>query len=226
MSDSQLKLIFKILSLGLCVFLAYLARIKSHRLRTLFPEWALRLIYLFLVIQILLLVINVALEHTGTNLFPRNLWHLDLERNIPSIVSTIQLLLLGILCLATGISSVKISWAERLYWLVLYLGITIIALIEFEMMPRDSFQLSNPEMYIPSGLFVAAATLSMILRNSDGKRRLYLSLLLGGLGVWGLGALIVDNIHTQQCLFRDCFPGRDYLKRLEFLSPLPVWQDI
>ncbi len=49
-------------------------------------------------------------------------------------------------------------------------------------------------MYIPSGLLVAAAILSMILRNSDGKRRLFLSLLLGGLGVWGLGALIVDNI--------------------------------
>ena len=50
---------------------------------------------------------------------------------------------------------------------------------------------------ILSGLFVAAVTLSMILRNSDGKRRLYLSLLLGGLGVWGLGALVVDNIHLN-----------------------------
>ena len=55
------------------------------------------------------------------------------ERNIPSIVSTIQLLLLSILCLATGISSVKISWAERLYWLVLCMGITVIALIEYGM---------------------------------------------------------------------------------------------
>ena len=200
MSNSQLNLIFQILSLGLCVLLAYLARIKSHRLRTLVPEWALRLIYLFLVIQILLLVINVALEHTGANLFPRNLWHLDRERNIPSIVSTIQLLLLGILCLATGITSVKISWAERLYWLVLCLGITIIALVEFELLPRGWFEPSNPAMYILSilsGLLVAAATLSMILRNSDGKRRLYLSLLLGGLGVWGLGALVVDNIHLN-----------------------------
>ena len=196
MSDSQLKLIFKILSLGLCVFLAYLARIKSHRLRTLFPEWALRLIYLFLVIQILLLVINVALEHTGTNLFPRNLWHLDLERNIPSIVSTIQLMLLSILCLATGISSVKISWAERLYWLVLCLGITIIALIEYEIIPRHLFEQSPWKFYLPSGLFVTAATRTMIM-NTKGQRRLLLSLLLGGLGVWALGALFVDNIRLN-----------------------------
>ena len=197
MSNLQFKLIFQILSLCLCAILAYLARIKRHRLRTLFPEWVLRLIYLFLVIQILLLVINIVLEHTDSNLFPVDLWHLDLERNIPSTLSTIQLMLLGILCLATGISSVKISWAERLYWLVLYLGITIIALVEFELLPRGWFEPSNPAMYILSilsGLFVAAATLSRILRNSDGKQRLYLSLLLGGLGVWGLGALIVDNI--------------------------------
>ena len=170
MSNSQLKLIFQILSLGLCVFLAYLARIKSHRLRTLVPEWVLRLIYLFLVIQILLLVINIVLEHTDSNLFPVDLWHLDLERNIPSTLSTIQLMLLGILCLATGITSVKISRAERLYWLVLCLGITIIALVEYRnCYPEVGSRRSNPEMYILialSGLFVAAATLSMIMRNS------------------------------------------------------------
>ena len=200
MSNSQLKLIFQILSLGLCAFLAYLARIKRHRLRTLVPEWAFRLILVFLVIQILLLVINIVLEQTDSNLFPVDLWHLDLERNIPSILSTIQLLLLGILCLATGLTSVKISRAERLYWLVLYLGITIIGLVEFELLPRGWFEPSNPAMYILSilsGLFVAAATLSMILRNSDGKRRLFLSLLLVGLGVWGMGALIVDNIRLN-----------------------------
>ena len=196
MTNIQLKLIFQILSLGLCVFLAYLARIKSHRLRTLVPEWAFRLIYLFLVIQILLLVINIVLEHTDSNLFPVDLWHLDLERNIPSILSTIQWLLLGILCLVTGITSVKISWAERLYWLVLCLGITIIALIEFEIVPRRLFQLSPRELYLPSGLIVTAATRTMIM-NSKGKRRLLLSLLLGGLGVWALGALFVDKIRLN-----------------------------
>ena len=199
MSNSQLKLIFQILSLGLCAFLAYLARIKRHRLRTLVPEWAFRLIYLFLVIQILLLVINIVLEHTDSNLFPVDLWHLDLERNIPSILSTIQWLLLGILCLVTGITSVKISWAERLYWLVLCLGITIIALIEYEIVPRRLFQLSPRELYLPSGLIVTAATRTMIM-NSKGKRRLLLSLLLGGLGVWALGALFVDNIRLNNTM--------------------------
>ena len=194
MSNLQIKLIIQILSLGLCAPLAYLTWMQRHRLKALIPEWIFRLIYLFLVIQILLIVINIVLEQTGTSLFPVDLWHLDYERNIPSILSTIQLLLLGILCLATGLTLVKISWAERLYWLVLCLGITIIALIEYEIVPRRLFQLSHRELYIPSGLFVAAATLSMILRNSDGKRRLFLSLLLGGLGVWGLGALVVDNI--------------------------------
>ena len=194
MNNSQLKLIFQILSLGLCVFLAYLARIKRHRLRTLVPEWAFRLIYLFLVIQILLLVINIVFEHTDINLFPVDLWHLEEERNIPSILSAIQWFLMGILCLATGITSGKISRAERLYWLVLCLGVIIIALIEFEILPRRLFQLSPQELYMPPGLLVAAATLTMILRSSNDKRRLFLSLLLGGLGVWGLGALIVDNI--------------------------------
>ena len=200
MSNSQLKLIFQILSLGLCVLLAYLVRFKRQRLRTLFPEWILRLIYLFLVIQILLLVINLVLEHTDSNLFPVDLWHLDLERNIPSILSTIQLLLLGTLCLATGITSVKISRAERLYWLVLSLGVTIIALIEYEIVPRRLFNLSPRDLFMSSGLFVVAATLTLILRNSDGKRRLFLSLLLGGLGVWGMGALIVDNIRLNNSI--------------------------
>ena len=193
MSNSQITLISQILSLGLCVLLAYLARIKRHRLRTLVPEWAFRLIYLCLVIQILVIVINIVLEQTGTSLFPVDLWHIDYERNIPSILSTIQLLLLGILCLATGLTSVKISWAERLYWLVLCLGITIIALIEYEIVPRRLFQLSPRELYLPSGLFVTAATRTMIM-NSKGNRRPLLSLLLGGLGVWALGALVVDNI--------------------------------
>ena len=196
MSNSQITLISQILSLGLCVLLAYLARIKRHRLRTLVPEWALRLIYLFLVIQILLLVIHIVLEHTDSNLFPIDLWHLDLERNIPSALSTIQLMLLGILCLATGITSVKISRAERLYWLVLCLGITIMALIEYEIIPKRLFQLTHQEMYIPSGLFVTAATRTMIM-NSKGQRRLLLSLLLGGLAVWALGALFVDNIRLN-----------------------------
>ena len=200
MTNIQLKLIFQILSLGLCAFLAYLVRFKRQRLRTLFPEWALRLIYLFLVIQILLIVINIVLEQTGASLFPADLWHLDLERNVPSILSTIYLLLLGILCLATGITSGKISRAERLYWLVLCLGITIIGLIDYDMLPRRLFNLSPRDLFMSSGLFVVAATLTLILRNSDGKRRLLLSLLLGGLGVWGLGALIVDNIRLNNSI--------------------------
>ena len=197
MATIQIKLIIQIVSLGLCAPLAYLAWIQRHRLKALIPEWIFRLIYLFLVIQILLIVINIVLEQTGTSLFPVDLWHLDYERNIPSILSTILLLLLGTLCLATGITSRKISRAERLYWLVLCFGSTIIALIEYEMIPRRLLQLSYREMYIPSGLFVAAATLTMILRSSDGKRRLFLSVLLGGLGVWGLGALVVDSIRLN-----------------------------
>ena len=199
MTDSQLILIFQILSLGLCVLLAYLARTKWHRLRMLVPAWALQLIYLFLVIQIILLVINIIiiLRHTGANLFPADLWYLDRERTIPSILSTIQLILLGILCLATGITSGKISRAERLYWLVLCLGIILVALIEYDILPRRFFNLSDQEMYMPPGLFVLAATLTLILRNSDGKRRLSLSLLLAGLGVWALGALLIDNIRIN-----------------------------
>ena len=196
MSNLQFKLIFQILCLCLCAILAYLARIKRHRLKALIPEWIFRLIYLFLVIQILLLVINLVLEHTDSNLFPVDLWHLDNERNIPSILSTIQWLLLGTLCLATGITSVKISRAERLYWLVLSLGVTIIALIEYEIVPRRLFETLSPEIVL-SGLFVTAATLTMIM-NSKGKRRLSLALLLGGLGVWALGALVVDTVRLNR----------------------------
>ena len=195
------ELPFLLLSLGLWVFLALLiffAWRVNFRSGSKFPKPGLRLATLFLSIHILLIVINIVMVQTGTNLFPRYLWYLDLERSIPSTVSTIQLLLLAILCLATGITSVKISRAERLYWLVLYLGITIIALTDFELITRGWFNLPY-EVYIPSGLLVAAATLSMILSNSDDKRRVYLSLLLGGLGVWGLGAFVVDILqHNSQ----------------------------
>ena len=221
MSNSQLKLIFQILSLGLCVFLAYLARIKSHRLRTLFPEWALRLIYLFLVIQILLLVINIVLEHTGTNLFPADLWHLDLERNVP------------VDCVYNSI--VAAGHPVPCHWHHFSEDFPGRAPVLARPLPRhhhhcpdrirnDAQTIGSSsltrEMYIPSGLLVAAATLTMISRSSNDKRRLFLSLLLGGLGVWGLGALIVDNIPLQQFLFRDCVPLKRRLETLGILVAL------
>ena len=91
------------LSLGLCVVFALLiffAWRVNYRSESLFPQPGLRLATLFLRFQILLIVINIVLAQTGTDLFPRNLWHLDLETSIPSINSTVQLFLLSSLCLA------------------------------------------------------------------------------------------------------------------------------
>ena len=59
------------------------------------------------------------------------------------------------------------------------------------------------------------------MRNSKGKRRLLLSLLLGGLWVWALGALFVDNILISTIpTFRDCFPLKRLLETLGILVAL------
>ena len=184
----RLELPFLALSLGLCLGSAWLVRRRPLRL---IPAWAQRLVFLFLAFQIILILVNVPLVMTGTELFPFDLWYLDTERGFSSVSSTLLLLLLAILCLFTGLTRGQVSRPERVYWLALGSGITLMALMEFNeilskyLLPRA--------WYVPTGVLVVAATLSLFLRHGDDRRRACLLFLLAGLGVWAFAAVVVDS---------------------------------
>ncbi len=188
MSHINPEMPFLLLSLGLCVFFAWLL---STRLGTLIPQPGLRLAKLFLVIQILLIVINIVIAQTGTDIFPVYLWHLDKEFSIPSINSTIQLFLLCSLCLLTGFASGRIFLLERAYWLILGVGIAGMTLMEFDVFKRHHFP---RQLILPSGIFMAMGAIAIVMLNSNRSRRSLLLLLPVGLGIWALGALILDPV--------------------------------
>ena len=188
------ELPFLMLSLGLCVFFALLTFFAwrvNFRSGSKFPKPGLRLATLLLSFQILLIVINIVMAQTGTDLFPRNLWRLDLETNIPSIISTVQLFLLSNLCFLTGFATGKASWTERAYWFGLGPGLVTMTLIEFDVIDRN---IIPQEWIAPFVVILGATSLFMFLRNNNDNRRLFLFLLPGGLGMWAYGVFIVDHM--------------------------------
>ncbi len=188
MSHINPELPFLFLTLGLCAFFVWLV---SYRLGTLIPEPGLRLATLFLSIQILLIAINIIMAWTGTDIFPVYLWHLDKEFSIPSINSTIQLFLLCSLCLLTGFASGRIFLLERVYWLILGIGIAGMSLVEFDVFPRTYF----PKPFIlPSGIFMTVGAIVIVLLKSNHNRLSLLLLLPGGLWIWAYAAFVVDKM--------------------------------
>ncbi len=195
MPDFHPELPTLFLSLGLCAFFAWLLR---TRLGTLIPEPGLRLVNLFLAIQIFLIVINIVIVGIGeTDIFPVYLWHLDKEFSIPSINSTMQLFLLCSLCVLTGFASGKSFVLERAYWLLLGIGSAGMTLVEFDLVSRDSL----PQLLIlPSGIFMIVGAVLIVLQNSNRNRRRLLLLLPAGLGIWAFSALVVDQIYIYSVL--------------------------
>ena len=191
------ELPFLTLSLGLCVFLALLVFFAwqvNFRSGSKFPKPVLRLATLFLSFQILLIVINIVMAQTGTDLFPRNLWHLDLETSIPSINSTVQLFLLSSLCFLTGFATGKASWTERVYWFGLGLGLATMTLFEFDVISK---YIVSRKWVAPFVVILGATSLFMFLRKNYDDRRLFLLLLLGGLAMWAYGVLNLDYVYID-----------------------------
>ena len=194
LTDIHRELPYLALSLALCVCSAlpvYFAWRVKYRSGSLFPKPGLRIVILFLSIQILLLVINLIMALTGTDLFPYHLWSLEPERSIPSINSAIQLFVLSSLCFLTGFAPGKASLAERAYWSGLGIGFAAMSMFEYEVISKN---LIADESVVLFFLVLAAASLFMFARTNTNNRRLFLLFLLGGLGIWASGAFFFDKL--------------------------------
>ncbi len=220
MTNVHPELPFLFLSLGLCVFFAWLMR---YRLRTLIPETSLRLATLFLSIQILLIVINIIRTWNGTDIIRVSLWGLTSESSFPSALSTLQLSLLSCLCFSIVFSSAYLSRVERAYWLVPGMGTAIMTLLEYEhrLIP-ESFLTSS--FQVPAGILLTSATVARIRHYRGGSRRTFLLFLLIGLWIWALGALALDEVEDYCVIFRAfgdlCLSTSPLEETLEFLGIL------
>ena len=87
------------------------------------------------------------------------------------------------LCLVHILPSGKLSRVEWLIWFALCLGFTLMALVEFQILPKSLFGFRGRELLSASaGLFVAL-TLFMILCSNTAARRLYVTTILCGLAM-------------------------------------------
>ena len=166
----------------------------------LFPAWSLRLLLLFFSLWIVLLAVNITLRNNLLPFPPPDLsflWVLDTEISTSSVVMVIPLFLAGMLCLVHILPSGKLSQVDWLIWFVLCLGFTLMALVEFNISPRNVFGFRGREAFTPSGGLLMALTLFMILRSNTAARRLYVTTILCGLAVVAVGAVIVDNLFIK-----------------------------
>lgn len=83
------------------------AWLANFGLKTLFPRPERRLLTLFVGIQAFLPLTNAIILAGNREVFPYELWNLDLEWTIPPVHSTIQLLVLAHLCHLDGPGAVR-----------------------------------------------------------------------------------------------------------------------
>ena len=192
LTGKNLELFTLALSLLSCALLAWLA---NFRLKSLFPQPGRRLLTLFTATQALLLLTNLVMALGGQGFFPTHLWYLDLERTVPSVHSTMQLLLLAILCCMNGLAAGFARMMERAWWLVLGLALIVAAATEYEAISKHSF--SDTPLTIASSAFLLWSLLMLRRHGRDRLRRNGLLFLLGGLGLWAAGAFLLDPISVN-----------------------------
>jgi len=188
-----LRAIACLLALGCCGLLAHWLRSAAT---TLAPGWSRRLIALFLILQALLLLIylHAIFDQSSPELYPPPLWDIDNEQNIPSTLATLGLALLGALCLLIGVAARQCPPAERGFWLALGLALAVIALIEYETIPRT---LLPGALWLAAGVSLAVAALYLLHHYRLDRRRALLALLVAGLGVWTLATFWLDLIRID-----------------------------
>lgn len=187
LTDNAFVLFTVALSLLSCALLAWLA---NFRLKSRFPQPGRRLLTLFTATQALLLLTNLVMALGGQGLFPIRLWYLDHERTIPSVHSTIQLLLLTSLCFMNGLAAGLARVTERAWWLVLGLAVTFIAAIEYGPLARNFF--TDNLVAGAASAFLLWSLLTIRRQGRDRLRRNGLLFLLGGMGLWAVGTFLLD----------------------------------
>ncbi len=163
---------------------AVVVLIYARWLRHLFGKRAQRFGWLLLAGQLLLLTMH------GWPIGPHAWWNHDAEQNIPVAFATFQVLSGSFCALAIAIlSPLRPRWL-RGYWVLISLGLFVLAQDEFGVL-HDRFPIIE-EFYLIGGALVAGLSV-IVWRYLDSRGRRYLYLLIAGLGVSVIGAEVLDK---------------------------------
>ena len=168
----------------------------------------------------LVILIAIALEYRPTSEFERWLWHPDMEWNIPSIISSTQLALVGYLALVTAILDRNKRPTLRLYLVALGLFVLFLGLDEF--FSWKSFTSGLQSSYVRLGAAMAVGTM-IVAAVSPRRERIWYICLLTGFALIATGALVVDQ-NPRPCgsfgplYFDGCMRAYILEEALEFLG--------
>ncbi len=118
------------------------------------------------------------------------IWNLDIEDNIPSIYSTVQLSSVALVAILVVFFAKRLTLLQRSYWLALSLTYFVLSADELTRIHDHRIHISN--IYLVWGGLLAIGTVCMLLAESKlGKRYFFMVLL--GLAISALGGLILDR---------------------------------
>ena len=170
----------------------------------------------FLAAQVLVIVVSLEIQSTG---FERWLWDIDWEWNIPSILASTQLAMVGCVALTT-------AWfiRARSAWQCLYLlgvGLVFLYLGMDEFFSWKDFMENWKGLYQLAGAAIVTATITLAIRSAKHARLWHLCLLMG-LALAVMGGFVIDNSpicgHLESLHIDGC-PRPFFLEEgLEFLG--------
>lgn len=146
-----------------------------------------------IVLALQLLVIIVAIEQQSASGFAYWLWHLDLEWNIPSILSSSQLALIGGAALAAACVYRDGAVVQRLYLAALAVLFIILGLEEFFAWKESITETAWRMNYAILGAAVFVAT-TWITARTPKEERAPLAVLLIGFALLAVGGGIIDML--------------------------------
>ena len=144
-----------------------------------------------------LVVVSVALLYTPASLFEHWLWYLDREWNIPSMLSTAQLALVGAVAfIASWRAKRQSAWHCVIMagYGILFLAIAIVEI-------GSSKSAAIGQWYFPFLVLGGSlATVTLItIETSPKATRLWLLYLLMALSLIGLAGILIDEIGVDFC---------------------------
>ena len=137
------------------------------------------------------LVIVVSLEISPSSKFERWLWDIDKELNIPSILASTQLALVGCVALTTAwLTRARSAW-QCLYLLGVGLVFLYLGMDEFVSW-KDLMENAWKDLYKLAGAAITATTVTIAIRSAKHTRIWHLCLLIG-LALAAMGGLVIDD---------------------------------
>lgn len=133
----------------------------------------------------------------------RGLWHLSREQNIPAVIATTQLAVVGLVAALTAWFTRTLSPWQRLYWLGIALLFLLLAREEY--LDQRYGMAAWKYAYAAVGAVVVGSTAFFAVRSPPDLRIWHICL-VAGLGLGALGGLGVDVLRSSDICIRLGFP--------------------